>query len=363
MMLETNGYIDQATYDDFIIQLNSTGNLYDIDIEAYKKILILDANTVDADDYIEQYKFEDNDDIFKAMDTTNILTTNGKLLKEKAYLLNKDDQIYVKLKNENITMAGALFQVIIPTSKKERIVVNYGGVVNNSSWDKVEAEIHSFSTKPSIPSISADGIGIGSSITLEAGYNTNFGASSKTSGWWKKISKYVWTIKDAGGNIIQTGTNENLTNISDFVGTISRNITIGTPISIEVYVIDEYEEISDTKIVTIYAANTLPSIPTLNSSPTVLQGDIISVFGGSTTITFNAVSTIEFPTGSGDTGVIANAIDRYDWIITDDFGTRTQSGNSFTGIFKGNVTVKVTAKDVEGHFSLTKTLTFRVQNL
>ena len=63
----------------------------------------------------------------------------NKQIKGGIYTLEVGDQFYVKLKNSSTTMAGAIFNSIISTSSTERIVVNYGGIVKNNSWKKVDA--------------------------------------------------------------------------------------------------------------------------------------------------------------------------------------------------------------------------------
>jgi len=63
-----NGYIDQNMYDKFIERLGTTGNSYDIQIEAQKRILTVDPNNTSPaegkETYIEQYKSYYNKDIF-----------------------------------------------------------------------------------------------------------------------------------------------------------------------------------------------------------------------------------------------------------------------------------------------------------
>ncbi len=129
--IRNNGYIDSRNYTNFVTQLSTTGNTYDIQIEAHKKTLIIDVRN--PAQYLEQYSVDYTQDILNIINTgtTNV---SGIVLKDNAYLLNQEDQIYVKLRNVNTTMAGAIFNAIIPTANKERIVVNYGGVIKNSSW-------------------------------------------------------------------------------------------------------------------------------------------------------------------------------------------------------------------------------------
>lgn len=138
----SNGYISNDTYQEFLDSLANTGNLYDVQLEAHKRIITSDTqnNAKGYKDYIEQYEIDYNDDILSSIDPTkkNANLTN-KQIKGGIYTLEVGDQFYVKLKNSSTTMAGAIFNSIISTSSTERIVVNYGGIVKNNSWKKVDA--------------------------------------------------------------------------------------------------------------------------------------------------------------------------------------------------------------------------------
>lgn len=131
------GYIDQEMYDKFIQELAVTGNLYDIQLEAHKKTYTQDPYNLSSDTFIEQYIVDYNADIFNEEGKTNSsnVKIDNKVLKKGAYYLNIGDQIYVKLKNTNTTMAGAIFNVIVPTSTPERVTVNYGGIIKNNAWE------------------------------------------------------------------------------------------------------------------------------------------------------------------------------------------------------------------------------------
>lgn len=135
------GYMDSEMYDDFITNLSSTGNLYDIEIEAHIQTITKDPDNPNSDVYIVQDKIEYNDQIFDYLDDANIssATLSKRDVKNGMYKLNIGDGFYVKLKNSNTTMAGALFNSIISTSSEERIVINYGGIVRNNAWYKIDA--------------------------------------------------------------------------------------------------------------------------------------------------------------------------------------------------------------------------------
>lgn len=137
----SNGYISNDTYQEFLDSLANTGNLYDVQLEAHKRIITSDTqnNAKGYKDYIEQYEIDYNDDILSIAPTKNNANLTNKQIKGGIYTLEVGDQFYVKLKNSSTTMAGAIFNAIISTSSTERIVVNYGGIVKNNSWKKVDA--------------------------------------------------------------------------------------------------------------------------------------------------------------------------------------------------------------------------------
>lgn len=195
------GYIDQQMYNDYVDKLANTGNLYDIQLEGHQKVLSEESTDI----YNEQYKIAYNKDIF---DENGISTNNvdQKVLKNGAYYLNEGDQFYVRLKNTNTTMAGAIFNTIVPTSKKERIVVDYGGIVKNTAWNvvrqeynalqysfDVEVEIYLNNTKYGGNLITVDGAGRylkGSDVVLSVTNNevkTYIGVNMLVNGEEKKI--------------------------------------------------------------------------------------------------------------------------------------------------------------------------------
>lgn len=133
------GYIDQEMYDKYIQQLAVTGNLYDIQLEAHKKTYTKDPYNLTSNTYVEQYNVDYNADIFDentgALKNSNVKIDN-KVLKNGVYYLNVGDQIFVKVKNSNTTMAGAIFNIIVPTSDTKRLSFNYGGIIKNNAWEK-----------------------------------------------------------------------------------------------------------------------------------------------------------------------------------------------------------------------------------
>lgn len=144
-----NGYIDQRVYDNFVNELGNTGNIYDIEVEAHRKVLTAAGN----DSYEEQSFIDYNDDIFKVIEDSTSSNLMQKSIKNNIYYFNPKDEIYVKVKNSNMTMAGALFNAIIPTSDKTRIEINYGGIIKNNAWKQIDATYTGHNIAPGAPSI------------------------------------------------------------------------------------------------------------------------------------------------------------------------------------------------------------------
>jgi hypothetical protein len=138
-----NGYIDQNMYDKFIERLGTTGNSYDIQIEAKKKIITIDPENTSPEEgeetYVEQYKSYYNKDIFndETGKTSNVIDKDNSL-KNDIFFLDVGDKFYVTVKNTNTTMASALLSVIASSTAKEKINITYGATVKNNNWENTD---------------------------------------------------------------------------------------------------------------------------------------------------------------------------------------------------------------------------------
>ncbi len=202
-----SGYIDQATYDKYIDNLSATGNMYDVELEVHKKVYV--ETTLGSKVYEEQYEIDYNKDIFSSTAAAINEGDNGgekDKVKNGSYLLSTGDKFYIKVKNSSTTMAGAVFNMIIPTAQTDRIVVNYGGVVKNNAWKKVETDINTkkipgkidTSLIPTTPVITSNpDVVTNNSIDPIGGVRTiTFKATSSPTGAGRSIAKYVYTIKN-----------------------------------------------------------------------------------------------------------------------------------------------------------------------
>ena len=137
-----NGYLDQNMYDKFIQRLGATGNSYEIQVEAQKRIITNDPdNTLNQDDpkYIEQYKSYYNKDIFNdETGSTSTIISKDNSLKNSAFFFDVGDKFYVRIKNTNTTMASALLAAIVPGATSEKINISYGSTIKNNNWENTD---------------------------------------------------------------------------------------------------------------------------------------------------------------------------------------------------------------------------------
>lgn len=133
------GYLDQKMYSDYVSEIANTGNLYDIQLEAHKKIIT--NSTENVDEYQDQYIVDYNEDIFESNTGMAVSTLDERSIINGVYKLDLGDEIYIKVKNSSTTMAEALFNIIVPKSSQKNITVNYGGIIKNNAWLKVDKNI------------------------------------------------------------------------------------------------------------------------------------------------------------------------------------------------------------------------------
>lgn len=251
-----NGYIDQLMYNNFVNELGNTGNIYDIEIEAHRKVLTQDSDA--SGNFIEQSYIDYNDDIFETIDSTTSGSVMDKKLKNKIYPLNEKDEIYVKVKNSNTTLAGSLFNAIIVTSNKTRIQVNYGGIVKNNAWAKVDATYKGHIQVPGAPKVTlgTNEIEQNSEVKVQVtklqefsfeAVSTAFASNENVN---NKIEKYFWTIIKQSDN---TSTSIEGNSISGGNDAFSE----GNTYKIKVYAVDTLGYKSDETVFTLNITNVL----------------------------------------------------------------------------------------------------------
>lgn len=145
-------------------------------------------------------------------------------------------------------MAGAIFNAIVPSSKKDRIVVNYGGIIKNQAWAKVDAtymgllEINNNSPKIKLTnydkfSLSEEDV-TNKEITINANISTslNFnaeGPESFSNNQQVNKTNYMWKLDN--GSWTEKGLNDNfeVSNLSEgqhtvYVKAYDKNNTISS---------------------------------------------------------------------------------------------------------------------------------------
>lgn len=247
-----NGYIDQNMYNNLVNELGNTGNIYDIQIEAHRKVLTKDKDNIKSDTYVEQSYIDYNDDIFNSLEKSNDVM--DKQLKNNIYLMNENDEIYVKVKNSNTTLAGSLFNSIIVTSSKTRIEVNYGGIIKNNSWAKIDATYKGHIQAPGAPKVTVGGEEVKSGNSIQISYNkfidtdieaTSVAFNNQDTNIPNEIEKYIWSITDnSTKESYDYNTSNKLEKKEDF-------FKDGNTYKIEVYSVDKLGYRSDSTIITL----------------------------------------------------------------------------------------------------------------
>lgn len=247
-----NGYIDQNMYNNLVNELGNTGNIYDIQIEAHRKVLTKDKDNITGDTYVEQSYIDYNDDIFNSLEKSNGVM--DKQLKNNIYLMNENDEIYVKVKNSNTTLAGSLFNSIIVTSSKTRIEVNYGGIIKNNSWAKIDATYKGHIQAPGAPKVTVGGEEVKSGNSIQISYNkfidtdieaTSVAFNNQDTNIPNEIEKYIWSITD---NSTKESYDYNTSNKLEKKEVFFKD---GNTYKIEVYSVDKPGYRSDSTTITL----------------------------------------------------------------------------------------------------------------
>lgn len=247
-----NGYIDQNMYNNLVNELGNTGNIYDIQIEAHRKVLTKDKDNITGDTYVEQSYIDYNDDIFNSLENSKSIM--DKQLKNNIYIMNENDEIYVKVKNSNTTLAGSLFNSIIVTSSKTRIEVNYGGIIKNNSWAKIDATYKGHIQAPGAPKVTVGGEEVKSDNSIQISYNkfidtdieaTSVAFNNQDTNIQNEIEKYIWSITDnSTKEKYDYNTSNKLEKKEDF-------FKDGNTYKIEVYSVDKLGYRSDSTTITL----------------------------------------------------------------------------------------------------------------
>lgn len=123
--IRNTGNITTETYNRFIKKIDTTGNLYDIEIEHQYLVVnpVVDENGNVTEDIRSSYSSTYEDDILK-----ELFEGSG------TYHMNKDDYVSVIVKNKNKTLATRIqeifYQKEMPTVQ---IISTFGGIIRDET--------------------------------------------------------------------------------------------------------------------------------------------------------------------------------------------------------------------------------------
>lgn len=134
--VRSKGFIDKELYYKYIEKIANTGNIYDISIEAHKKILFAsdDSNS----------KFEEDTIIYNKHDVEKKLNDDG------IYEFEIGDEFYIKIVNTNIPSSSIIYRFLAKTNEYKVININYGGVINKVNRALYEKSVKDYEHVPNI---------------------------------------------------------------------------------------------------------------------------------------------------------------------------------------------------------------------
>ena len=136
--IRSNGFLTLDAYHDYIEALHSTGNTYNVTLQAYNKILIPDE--VDGSGNVLSYREEKQ--LYNTKDIQNFLEgnkqndeINNSNVKENIYLFDVNDEIYVSVYNTNLTAGDMMYSIFMNSVQPKSIDITYGGAVKEVNWE------------------------------------------------------------------------------------------------------------------------------------------------------------------------------------------------------------------------------------
>ena len=152
--VRNKGFIDRDSYNAYITKLGTTGVLYDIKMEAYKKKAIISEDKTNEEEENVEYKkvgFVDNniDILNKINDNTKEKDENSNETKN-VYLLSVEDEFYISIYNKSVSSASLIYRFISGTTDTRIIDIKYGGVINKIDWKLYEQAMDVNSLNPKI---------------------------------------------------------------------------------------------------------------------------------------------------------------------------------------------------------------------
>ena len=138
--IRNNGFITKEAYYDYISALATTSNSYKVSIEAYKRTLIRDTDedgNIIKDSFVEEVELYNTKDILEVLEAEIVDESSNNIGRNNTYLLNENDEIYVRVYNTNITSGSIIYSMFTNGKANVDKVINvsYGGVVNNVNWE------------------------------------------------------------------------------------------------------------------------------------------------------------------------------------------------------------------------------------
>lgn len=134
--VRSKGFIDKESYYEYLGNIANTGNVYDITIEAHKKILY-DTGTRKLS-YEEATIIYNKNDVEKKLDDDEI------------YEFDVGDKFYIKIFNTNIPSSSIVYRYIANVDKYKVVNISYGGFINKINHTLYEKSVKDYDHIPYI---------------------------------------------------------------------------------------------------------------------------------------------------------------------------------------------------------------------
>lgn len=294
--VRSKGFIDKESYYKYLEKIANTGNVYDITVEAHKKILFETDDTTDP-------KYEEDTIIYNKHDIETELNSGSGV-----YKFEVGDELYIKIYNTNIPSSSVLYRFLANASKYTVVNINYGGVVNKVNQEEYEKSIKDYEH---IPNIS---IGVPKNESGQTPGVTNYLGTYQ----------YYFDLADSENRSITL--NVVLKNFNIFSDTDNNEISVD---KLKEYI---YIKGMDSYTITILDAsgNTLSEISTTDGKCSFK----IKLTGINIDTTYNAVSVIIYPgLGESDDKIISKGMESVKFLIINDYNMYSME---FEGPFYGN---------------------------
>ena len=118
--VRTTGVLDYDTYQDYLIEIDTTQNTFNVEMEVHKSYLVAQSDGTYKEEFIIMYTDEILEKITPPQNTDKV---NNEII------LEKGEKFFVRVNNTNITKADSFLASVNFMETTSKIDIDYGGLV------------------------------------------------------------------------------------------------------------------------------------------------------------------------------------------------------------------------------------------